>query len=263
MIRILLCAFCTIAGLPALAQTGLEIIRLKNRTVEQVLPAIEPLVEPGGSISGERNTLFLRASAANRADIKRALAAIDTAPRRLLVSVRQDDERIASETAGGLAMPSGGAGNPARGTIYSTRGEAGDRVDQQVQTVEGGRAAIRIGRSLPLQMRQVVYGAGGVVLAESVVYRDIGSGFIALPMLAGERVTVEISPQQESVTTSASDPTIRSSRIVTTVAGRLGEWIVLGGSGQSADAAGASGTRYSTRTGVARQRVMLRVDALD
>ncbi len=118
-------------------------------------------------------------------------------------------------------------------------------------------------KELNKAMRQVVYGAGGVVLAESVVYRDIGSGFVALPMPAGERVTVEISPQQESVTTSASDPTIRSSRIVTTVAGRLGEWIVLGGSGQSADDAGAAGTRYSTRTGVARQRVMLRVDALD
>lgn len=263
MIRVLLFAICAIVGVPALAQTGLEIIRLKNRTVEQVLPAIEPLVEPGGSISGERNTLFVRASAANRAELKRALAAIDSAPRRLLVSVRQDDESVASETAGGLAVPSGGAGNPARGTTYSTRGEAGGRVDQQVQTVEGGRAAIRIGRSLPLQMRQLVYGAGGVVLSESVVYRDIGSGFVALPMLAGERVTVEISPQQESLSTAGGDPAIRSSRIITTVAGRLGEWIVLGGSGQNADEAGASGTRYSTRTGVARQRVMLRVDALD
>jgi hypothetical protein len=263
MIRVVLFAICAIAGLPALAQAGLEIIRLKNRTVEQVLPAIEPLVEPGGSISGQRNTLFVRASAANRAEIKRALAGIDTAPRRLLVSVRQDDDSVAAETDGGLAIRSGGTGNLARGTIYSTRGEAGDRVDQQVQTVEGGRAAIRIGRSLPLQMRQFVYGAGGVVLAESVVYRDIGSGFVALPMLAGERVTVEISPQQESLSTAGGDPAIRSSRIITTVAGRLGEWIELGGTGQSADDAGASGARYSTRTGVERQRVMLRVDALD
>lgn len=263
MIRVLLLAICAILGLPALAQTGLEIIRLKNRTVEQVLPAIEPLVEPGGSISGERNTLFVRASAANRAEIKRALAAIDTAPRRLLVGVRQDDGSVAAETAGGFGIRSGAAGNLARGTVYSTRGEGADRVDQQVQTVEGGRAAIRIGRSLPLQMRQVVYGAGGVVLAESVVYRDVGSGFVALPMLAGEWVTVEISPQQESLSTAGGEAAIRSARIVTTVAGRLGEWIVLGGSGQSAEDAGASGTRYSTRTGVERQRVMLRVDALE
>lgn len=263
MIGFLLLAVCALSGTSALAQTALEIIRLKNRTAEQVMPAIEPLVEKGGSISGQRNTVFIRASAANRAEIKRALDAIDTAPRRLLISVRQDNDIASDETSVGLGARLGGGGNVLRGSVYGTRGDASDRADQQVQTVEGGPAVIRIGRSLPVQMQQLAFGASGVVVSQSLVYRDIGSGFQALATLAGERVTVEISPQQESLSSTQGDGATRSSRIFTTVSGRLGEWIVLGGSGQRSDDSRSSSAPHSTPGSVEQQRVTLRVDAVD
>ena len=263
MSRLLLFAICAVFGSSALAQTALEIIRLKNRTAEQVLPAIEPLIEKGGSLSGQLNTIFIRASAANRAEVKRALDAIDTVPRRLMISVRQDNEVSSSETSVGVGARFAAGGKVLRGSAEGTRGDASDRADQQVQTVDGGQAMIRVGRSLPLQMRELVFGPGGVMVAESLVYRDIGSGFLAMPSLAGERVTVEISPQQESLGPAGGAGAVRFSRIVTTVSGRLGEWIVLGGSGQSSDDSRSSAARYSTRASNERQRVLLRVDALD
>lgn len=263
MSRLLLLVICAILGSSALAQTGLEIIRLTNRTAEQLLPAIEPLVEKGGSVSGQRNTIFVRASAANRAEIRRALDAIDTVPRRLMISVRQDNDVSSEETSIGLGGRPAARGSVLRDSAYGTRGDAAHRADQQVQTVDGGQAFIRIGRSVPLQMQELVFGNGGVVVANSLVYRDIGSGFLAVPVLAGEGVTVEISPQQESLTATEAGAVTRSSRIVTTISGRLGEWMVLGGSGQSADDSHASATRHSTRASLERQRVMLRVDGLD
>ena len=67
-----------------------EIVSLRHRTVDQVLPVLQPLVEPGGALSGTQNQVIIRASAANIADLKRVLASIDTPQRRLLISVRQE-----------------------------------------------------------------------------------------------------------------------------------------------------------------------------
>ena len=47
-------------------------------TVDQVLPTLLPLVEPGGTLTGMNDQLFLRASARNREEIRRVLATIDS-----------------------------------------------------------------------------------------------------------------------------------------------------------------------------------------
>lgn len=279
---ILLPILLTIA-LHAGAQGQLEVIRLKGKTAEQVLPSLQPLVEPGGALTGSGNSLFLRASAANRADIKRALAAIDTPPRRLMITVRQDND-FSGETRGagvsgrigndnvrieqrGIPDPGGSnieirrGDNVVRGQVYSSRGRADDRVTQQVQTIEGGRAFIQVGYSLPIPLRSVSYGPGGAFVSESVVYRDIGTGFYAQPMLAGSNVTIEISPQQESLSGTV-EGAVRSSRLTTTVSGRLGEWIALGGTNQDLSQDRSGTLSYSTRGSLEQRRVLLRVEEL-
>jgi hypothetical protein len=268
------------AGWP---QASMEIIPLKHRTLEQVIPVIEPLVEQGGSVSGMNNRLIVRTSPANLEEIKRVLAAIDTPPRRLMISVTHDNalagERIGAEVSGSIGgggvratVPGtrapGGAGveirsgdDVARAKVYSSRGRAEDRIAQQVQTIEGGRAFIQIGYSFPLPLRQVVIGPYGAVVSNSVVYRDLGTGFYAAPTLAGERVTIEISPQQEALSTTVRGA-VHSSRISTTVSGRLGEWIELGRTTGDTQSQGTGTLSYSTRGTQEQRRVLLRVDEL-
>ena len=91
LVRLGLAALLGAAFNAAFAQQALEIIPLRHRTVDQVLPALQPLLEPGATLSGSRGQLFLRASASNADDIKRALAAIDRPAKRLQISVRLDD----------------------------------------------------------------------------------------------------------------------------------------------------------------------------
>lgn len=133
-----------------------------------------------------------------------------------------------------IVQPSGGTRIEMRrgdvsvgGRVYDTRSTRDARSTQVVQVVEGGRAFIQVGQSLPL--RQVQIGPNGVLLTESVVYRDVGQGFYAMPQLAGDRVTLEISPQFD---TPGSAGSVNTQRLSTTVSGRLGEWIELGGSGE-------------------------------
>ena len=75
----------------AVAQGTLEVVTLRHSTAEQVIPVLRPLLEPGGALSGQFNQLIVRTSAANLAQIRAALDAIDQPQRRLTISVRFDN----------------------------------------------------------------------------------------------------------------------------------------------------------------------------
>ncbi len=240
----------------AFAQQEMEIIPLKNRTVDQVMPVIRPLVEPGGALSGMNNQLILRASRKNREEIKQALAALDTPARQLVIRVTQNRDaamqRSGAEAFGSVGndhvrvtqpptgVAAGGGTVVIRkgdsvigGQVVETRSTRTASAAQSVQVVEGGRAFINVGQSIPLPMQQVVLGPGGAIVTNSTVYRDIGQGFYAEPRLAGDRVMLEISPQFDTPG-NAGYGSVNTQRVSTTVSGRLGEWIELGGSGQQA-----------------------------
>jgi type II secretory pathway component GspD/PulD (secretin) len=95
-VRSVLAAVLAGCAVHSLAQQALEIIPLRHRTVDQVLPVLQPLVEPGGALTGQSGQLIVRASPANLAEIKRALEAIDRPLRRLQISVRfEESEAVA------------------------------------------------------------------------------------------------------------------------------------------------------------------------
>lgn len=255
--------FACSAGLATAQQ--MEVIELNSRTVDEVLPALLPLVEPGGTLTGVNNQLFLRASPRNRDDIKRALAAIDKPARRLIVHVALDrlsqDSARGGELAGQVVLGSTRRAQ-GEGRVWDTRSQRGENTAQRVQTIEGGRAFIQLGQSVPVAMRQVVVGRGGAIINEGVVYRDIGSGFYASPRLNGERVTLEISQQAEHVDARHASA-IDTQGLSTTASGRLGEWIELGGVGREATT--RQGSSFSAGTGQVRDRrsIWLMVEALD
>ena len=255
MKRLITLLFCLLPTL-AIAQQEMEIIPLKNRTVDQVMPVIRPLVEPGGALSGMNNQLILRASRKNRDEIKQALAALDTPARQLVIRVTQNRDaamnRSGAEAFGSVGndhvrvtqSPTGVAagggtvvikqGSSAVGAqVVETRSTRTASAVQSVQVVEGGRAFINVGQSIPLPMQQVVLGPGGAIVTNTTVYRDIGQGFYAEPRLAGDRVMLEISPQFDTPG-NAGYGSVNTQRVSTTISGRLGEWIELGGSGQQA-----------------------------
>src|SRR4029077_13894347 len=73
------------------AQGSLEIIPLRHRTADQVLPALRPLMEPGATLTGQGTQLIVRTSPANLAELRRALGELHRPLRPLQISVRFDD----------------------------------------------------------------------------------------------------------------------------------------------------------------------------
>lgn len=222
----------------------IEVIPLQHRTAEQLIPTVRPLVAPGGAVTGMQSSLIVRSTRPNIEEIKRVVAALDRAPRRLLISVRQDSDDVSerrSISAGGTVSGSQGRvsvgqgappGSGVNARILDSSRTADDRIVQQVQALEGSPAYISAGTSRPLPTRSTTIGPGGVVVSEGVVYQDVSSGFTVVPRLAGDRVTLDINPRRESPNRLPRG-SVSTQQIVTTATGRLGEWIELGGMNQS------------------------------
>ena len=50
--------------------TVLEVVPLKYRTSEQIIPVLKPLLDKDGTLSGMQNQLIIRTSPANLAELK-------------------------------------------------------------------------------------------------------------------------------------------------------------------------------------------------
>jgi hypothetical protein len=227
-----------------LAQGALEVISLRHRTAEQVIPVLRPLLEPGGALSGQSNQLFVRTSPANLAQIRAVLDSIDQPARRLTISVRFDSSQQAARSGFETDARISNRGSSLDTRIQDSRSAREERVDQRIQVLEGGRALISGGESRPLRQREVIQTPGGPVVRETTVIQGAATGFEVVPRLSGSTVFLEIAPQREQFAPGGSGA-IRSERVATSVSGRLGEWIDLGGA-TSASMRSDSGILSST-----------------
>lgn len=270
-----------LVAVPALAE--LEVIALKHRSAEELLPVVRPLLDKEGVASGINYQLILRTSPRNLAEIKDLLQRIDVAPRLLRITVMQDVDR---DTVERLISVSGGVGGnprivvPERGNgagldvelgqgrdrlkanVVSTRALEEGRKTQQLQVLEGNRALVRSGQSLPLPQRQVIQRPWGTRVIESTEYREVVSGFHVLPRVSGDRVTLEISAQDDAPG-RGGQAAVSVQQAVSTLSGRLGEWIELGGIGQRETLAdGTISSRSAARTREQRS-VLIRVEEIE
>ena len=245
-----------VLGMSAAFANELEIITLKHRSAEEVLPMIRPLLDPDDVANGMNEQLILRTSPRNLAQIKQLLDSIDTAPRRLKISVMQDVDRatvasmnevsgtVGIGSAGRISVPEtgnqGGAntrlqqgGDKLNWRLDSGDTQTQDHKTQQLQVIEGGRAFVRVGLSVPVPQQLVIRRRWGTEVIDQTQYQDVSSGFYVSPRIQGNNVTLEISTQNDSIATT---PGLYSGQNVqhaaSTLTGRLGEWIALGGMSQ-------------------------------
>lgn len=243
---------------PILAQQ-LEIIQLRNRPADQIVPIVRPLVEQGGTVTGTGFQLIVRASPANLAQIKQVVASLDRAARQLMISVRQDAD-VRSERAAAAAGVVLSPGNSrVSGSITDSSSQGRDNIAQQVRTQEGSAAYISTGTSVPVAARTVTRTVNGVVVQDSVTPRDIVSGFYATPRVNGDTVFLDISTQRDTPGSFGAG-SANVNRTSTTVSGRLGEWIAIGGVSQSMSSESSGILARSSEAAQGERRVMLRVE---
>lgn len=275
-----------LAAVVARAEPVLEVIPLHHRTAEEIIPILQPMLAREGTLSGFKGQLIVRTTPDNLAEIKRILASLDSAPRQLLISVRQDADvrhqrstaevfgNVGSDNARVIVPPPGRERQGGRvviregdsrvgARVLDSSSAAADRNTQTLRVMEGREAFIRVGQSVPVRGRQVTRTVVGGQVVEQVVdttqYRDVTTGFYVRARLAGNRVTLDISPQRETLSNDIRGG-VNVQRVVTTVSGRLGEWIAVAGINQDAD--GQQSVLLGRASSAARdeRNVLIRVD---
>lgn len=202
---------------------SIEVVTLKYRQAEDVIPLIQPMLSKGDAISGSGNQLFLRTR--HMREIRKLIDRIDRMPRSLMISVYQGSSIEGVDD----------------GDTYST--ESGGTF--RIRTEEGSPAYVKVGESI----RDDAVFAGPYASGVVPQYREVTRGFYVLARMNGNGVTLDVSPMFDRPVAGGID----LARLSTKISGRVGEWIELGGAmqGRQSDA---------VRSG-SDQRIWVRVDS--
>jgi hypothetical protein len=214
--RIVLCAALVVTAGIAAAQ-AIEVIELRHRTAEELLPLIEPHLPDSATATGVADRLIVKAQPREIARLRSVISELDKAPRSLLVTVRGGGS--SSEQTFGFGM-TGWSDREVRVHVHRSESARSDNAIQQVRGLEGRPVRIATQSLLPVTSRLAWIGADGAGTAEQTTLLELEDGFYALPRLQGDRVEVELSVQDRS----ATDP-LRARRVVSTISGAAGEWI--------------------------------------
>jgi type II secretory pathway component GspD/PulD (secretin) len=270
----LLCSFLALSLLllPVVQAASITTIQLQNRPAEEIIPIVKPLLGPGEVITASGFKLFLRASPASVEQVRDIVDALDIATKMLQISVFQGSERDLTTVAisGNLRIESGDAtvgigssGKQAAGNIaYDSGNVSGDINANSSQTSKA---------SNPVHQLRVSEGTEGFIQTGSQIayssynngteYKDVTTGFYVLPRIRGHGVTLKVRPFKNSLSNTRAG-NIETQSANTTISGRLGEWLPLGGVTEQFNRSQSGIGSSSSSEGSTKSSIWIRADLI-
>ena len=269
-----ICMLLALMLLASAAQAAsITTIQLNNRPAEEVIPIIKPMLDAGEVVTGSGYKLFLRASPQSLEQVRDIIDALDTAAKMLQVSVFQGSEQDLEtrSVSGNLQIDNGnisvGIGNnnknkSAGGISYNSGNLSGDinastthqrqtsNPVHQLRVSEGTEGFIQTGKQIP-------YLTG----YSSTEYKDVTTGFYVLPRIRGDMVTLQISPFKNSLTKTGKG-SIETQSARTTITGRIGEWLPLGGVTEQSKRSQSSIGSSSSSKSQSQHSIWIRADLI-
>lgn len=249
-------------------QASLSSIELSYNSAEDLLPAIQPLLQDNERISGHGNLLLLNAPEQRHAEILALIRQLDRPARRLRISVINDSNQMQSSSGYRIdgstdSNPQVIIGQPRQNTnearIIRRQTLGSGTGTRQILASEGRPVLIHSGQSVPLtSISTDQYGRPQI----NTEYRDALQGFYATVRLHGSTASIDIETRQDSVN-QGRPGTIDMQRSNTRVSVPLGQWVTIGNLDDSGrDRESDIGRRINTRN-QQNTSIRLMVEALD
>lgn len=204
---ILLLLSSLVLASPVVGQTKLEIIPLKNRMVEEVIPTIRSVLGKRGTVTGMQGQLIIRAHPQALQEVKHILSQIDAALKNLRITVKQgtrlrlnEEERsvtaeipigengrviIGSPGSDKVIVGSGVSDGKLQVRLLDKKRQADEMDTQTVMTIEGRSASIHITQSIPIREVRNLRSGRQITEVESIRFKDVRTGLMVLPRLKG------------------------------------------------------------------------------
>ncbi|MCX2545591.1 secretin N-terminal domain-containing protein [Pseudomonas sp. COW5] len=223
-----------------------EIVPLKYHTSVDMLPVAQDFIGKDGQVSAYGNQLIVKAEPDKIQELKALLTQLDTAPKRLLITVDTNENN--QQNTGDQQT---------RIINYSTASRDGGI--QQIQASEGAPALIQVGQSVPITSSQTnSYGD----YSSQTQYRNVTQGFYVTASVTGDTVHLAISTNRDRMSQERPD-VVNVQSTDTTVTGRLGEWITLAGVNRETQADKQGLARSYSTQGRDDMTLRVKVDTLD
>ena len=278
---------CKLLGLALLLVSTVQAdsiatIQLSNRPAEEVIPIVKPMLGADDAITGQGFKIFLRSSAQTLAQVKQMIEALDVAAQTLQVSVFQGNTRglRALGIGGNINIERGDAsvdigtgrnnnGDEGGSITYSTKNGSGninststrmrlqDNPIHQIRVTAGTEAYIETGEQIPYFSG--THWIAPEAVAGGIEYKAVATGFYVLPRIHGDNVTLQVSPFKNSQG-NVRGGNIETQYANTTITGRIGEWLLIGGVTEQLKRSHSGTGSYSSTESRNNQSIWIKAD---
>lgn len=275
------------------AEMQIYTLPLKYQPPEDLIATLKPLIPEGGYLSSHGNNIIVRTNAENLAELQLLLDELDQPLAALMISVRRGNDYGRSnsgisvsgkysgdnggivinpsqskKTSGNIVLSSTSTTSTTTVTTHRTSSIGNGNNNYQVRGLEGRPSFIQTGTDVPINNYQI--GPYGRIDATQQ-YKSANQGFYATARVYGERVNIDISAQHDTLNNSPNNSrnntyngnaVINTESVNTSVSGRLGEWIAIGGFNQDDNNSNSGLSHYKTTKSLSSQTIYLKVDRI-
>lgn len=217
--------FATIAH----AAHPIEIIQLKNRQAQTIIPMIKPMLSPGAKVSGSKYTLIVKTDPQNFTEIKKIVDALDKPAKTFIITIKRDHEYH----------------NRHEKILGQTDTKGYGNGNQAIRVLEGHEAFIKTGEEVPFQGLATNSLTGNNAVYTQ--YKDVTTGFYVKPRMVGHgQVLIKLRQQRMRLNRNGRQRVLSQSTD-TTVTAPIGQWVQIGGISQRSSRSRETNVVYRTR----------------
>jgi type II secretory pathway component GspD/PulD (secretin) len=247
----LVVSFALIISLALLIGSSLAevaIIKVDYREASDLLPMVQSLLSPEGkaSLDERTNSIIVNDTTASVAKIRSFVARMDKPAEQVRVRFRfQETSRSTDRDISTSGRISGEHGSVTIGAAedegvhiraQDSRTQHRGQTESFISVMSGSSAYLWVGREIPFTQRWVYLTHTYAHEVETVQFQRVETGFEVRPVVAGDRVHIEIVPRISSLE-DRERGVVRLTEASTKVTVLRGQWVTIGGtSAQSNEA---------------------------
>jgi hypothetical protein len=214
----------------------IEVLHVRNRPASDLVAPLEAMLGADVTVTAYQGKLLVRAARSRFPAIRQLVQQLDVQARSLWITVSQGKDLQASDLSAEAAIVAGSAGVAAPGSVSAAQGTEQDQDTHRLRALEGTRAFITLGQSVPVDSLIAAPVPGGVTLIPGTSYQQGDRGFWVVARVSGSLVTLEIETALDEAHPGGG---LERQSVSTTMSGQLGVWLSLGEIGRESAASGS------------------------
>ena len=237
----------SLAILVNLSSAEVAIIKVDYREAADLLPMVKTLLSPDGkaSLDERTNSIIVVDSSAAIAEIQAFVATMDKPAEQVRVRFRFQETGISTDrdisTSGrysdehGSVAIGGVEEDGVHVSAQDSKSQHRGQTESFISVMSGSSAYLWVGREIPFTQRWVYLTHAYAHEVETVEFQRVETGFEVKPVVAGDRVHIEIVPRISSFDEERG--VVRLTEASTKVTVLRGQWVTIGGTSEQSNEA--------------------------